>query len=117
MAAAISSGQEEFPWWAYLAIGLFVFCCCCIPFCLFCYARRRFGEGNEFLWFRYLLYQTNPRWPLFYMPKDVHDRLKMQLYHPEKFEAELAEWEKEVKEQQAAAKVKEEGESVTVSDV
>ena len=64
------------------------------------------GEGNEFLWFRYLLYQTNPEVPWFYMPKDVHERLKLQLYNPEAFQAELEAWQKEVIEEQDAAGIK-----------
>ena len=105
VGSAITSDAEEFPWWIFIILGILL-CCCCPLLCCFCYARRRFGEGNEFLWFRYLLYQTNPEVPWFYMPKDVHERLKLQLYNPEAFQAELEAWQKEVIEEQDAAGIK-----------
>ena len=52
---------------------------------------RYFGSfmGNEYLWIRYTFSHTNPRWPLFYLPRDIKERLRMQLYHRKEVERAL----------------------------
>ena len=57
-------------------------CCCCIAFCgVILYARKRFGAGNEMKWLHYKLAHSNPVWPIFYLPSDVREALRNDLYY------------------------------------
>ena len=61
--------------------GLCLCCCCCIAFCgVILYARKRFGAGNEKRWIHYKLAHSNPVWPMLYLPKDVREGLRNELY-------------------------------------
>ena len=57
----------------------------------FYYMRNKYGRGNVKLWIRYKLAHHNParRWAVFYIPRDLHERLRMQLFEPKAFEAQL----------------------------
>ena len=53
-----------------------------IAFCgVILYARKRFGAGNEMKWLHYKLAHSNPVWPIFYLPSDVREALRNDLYY------------------------------------
>jgi len=83
------SVEEELPSYGVALICLLIFLLILIPLLVCFYARKRYGVGNEKLWVRYKLAHHNPALPPFYIPKDLHERLRMQLFDPEAFEAQL----------------------------
>ena len=69
---------------ALLASTIAGLCLACgfIAFCgVILYARKRFGAGNEKKWLHYKLAHSNPVWPIFYLPSDVREALRNDLYY------------------------------------
>jgi hypothetical protein len=93
----ISGGGDDLPSYGIALICVLIFLCILVPLLLCIFARSRVGKGNEMLWIRYKLAHHNPSWPLFYIPRDLHERLRLQLYRPKEFEAQLR---KEMDEQE-----------------
>ena len=81
--------EDEGMTWLIILVCSLVFFLCLIPVLIFYYVQHKYGKGNVTLWRRYKFAHHNPRYRSFYMPKDVHERLRMQLFEPKAFEAQL----------------------------
>ena len=81
--------EDEDMSWMIILICLLLFFLLLIPLMCFYYIRSKYGKGNVKLWIRYKLAHHNPAWAVFYIPEDLHERLRMQLFEPKAFEAQL----------------------------
>ena len=81
--------EDEVMSWLIILICLVLFCLVLIPMLIFYWVQTTYGKGNVTLWLRYKLAHHNPVWQLFYIPEDLHERLRMQLFEPKAFEAQL----------------------------
>jgi len=81
--------QDEVMSWLIILICLVLFFLFLIPLVIFYYVQNKYGRGNVTLWLRYKIAHHNPEKRLFYIPKDLHERLRMQLFEPKAFEAQL----------------------------
>ena len=81
--------EDEDMSWMIILICLLIFFLLLIPLMCFYYIRSKYGKGNVKLWIRYKLAHHNPAWAVFYIPEDLHERLRMQLFEPKAFEAQL----------------------------
>jgi hypothetical protein len=66
--------KNEDAYWAFLPVGLLMF-----PLGIYAYARTRYGAGKTCKWLRWKFSHTNPVTPLFYLPKDVRERMRAEL--------------------------------------
>ena len=83
--------EDESMSWLIILICLLLLFLILLPLLCFHYIRSKYGRGNVKLWIRYKLAHHNParRWAVFYIPRDLHERLRMQLFEPKAFEAQL----------------------------
>ena len=81
--------EDEVMSWLIILICLVLFFIVLIPMLIFYWVQTTYGKGNVTLWLRYKLAHHNPVWQLFYIPEDLHERLRMQLFEPKAFEAQL----------------------------
>jgi len=81
--------EDEVMSWPIILFCLVFFSLVLIPLLIFYYVQNKYGKGNVTLWLRYKLAHHNPVWQLFYIPEDLHERLRMQLFEPKAFEAQL----------------------------
>ena len=66
-----------------------VFFLCLIPVLIYYYVQHKYGKGNVSLYLRYKFAHHNPAYRALYIPRDLHERLRMQLFEPKAFEAQL----------------------------
>jgi len=83
------SVEDEVTIWLITLVCSLVFFLCLIPVLIYYYVQHKFGKGNVALYLRYKFAHHNPAYRAFYIPRDLHQRLRMQLFEPKAFEAQL----------------------------
>ena len=81
--------QDEVTTWLIILVCSLVFFLCLIPVLIYYYVQHKYGKGNVSLYLRYKFAHHNPAYRALYIPRDLHERLRMQLFEPKAFEAQL----------------------------
>jgi len=72
--------KKEPTWaWVFLPVGLLIIC----PLMIWIYVRSRYGGGKTMKWLRWKCSHTNPVTPILYLPKDVKERMRVELHSSE----------------------------------
>jgi len=72
--------QSDDTWaWVFLPVGLLIIC----PLMIWIYVRSRYGGGKTMKWLRWKCSHTNPVTPILYLPKDVKERMRVELHSSE----------------------------------
>jgi len=71
--------QNDDAYWAFLPCGLLLIC----PLIIWIYVRSRYGGGKTMKWLRWKCSHTNPVTPILYLPKDVKERMRVELHSSE----------------------------------
>ena len=79
-SSAITMNEEEAPVAVIVVLVILFLLCCLLPMLMYIYARNRFGAGNAQKWMRYKLAHSNPTVPIMYLPRDVREALRADLY-------------------------------------